>query len=80
MPTPLTKERKTMAAESLNAVDALRIVREFAQRMRENGESDMRSIIYACSSITAAVQAGKPRDLIIAEWADEEDEDDDQAL
>lgn len=67
-----------MATESLSAIDAVRIVRDFAQRMRENGESDMRSIIYCCSSIETAVQAGKPRELIIDEWADEEDEDDAQ--
>lgn len=60
--------------DQLTAVDALHLVMDQAQWMRENGESDMRSIIYCCSSLIRDITAGKPTDQILSEWVREEEE------
>lgn len=63
-------------SEQLTATEALQIVSDLAQRMRERGDPDMRTIIHACSGIAKMIQEGKPREEIIADWGpDPEDEE-----
>ena len=60
----------------LTIEDVLKLVRDRAQWCRENGESDMRSIIYLVDSIRNDIKANKSREEILADY-EEEDEDED---
>jgi len=60
---------------TLTALDVLKLVTERAQWCRENGESDMRNILHTTRCIKGMLKEGKSRDEILAEFA-EEDEDD----
>ena len=53
-------------------IELLRVVIARAQWMREEGESDMRSIIYMVSGIISDLQQGKSVDEILAEYDDDE--------
>ena len=61
--------------KQLTAIDVLSLVRKQAQAMRENGESDMRSIIYVADYLIKCVEEGKDRDVIIEEFKEEEEDD-----
>lgn len=58
----------------LTVSDALTIIRDRAQWCREEGESDMRNILYTIDSLNTQIKDGKGRDEIIAYFAPEEDE------
>ena len=58
----------------MNAIEALDIVRKRAQWMREEGESDMRSILYLINGLMRDIESGKTREQIMNEYADEEEE------
>ena len=58
----------------LTANDALDLIQKSLQRGRENGETDLRSYIYLTQGIKAMVASGKPREEIIAAYADEDEE------
>lgn len=66
-----------MESEQLSAVNALYLVQKRCQWMRENGEHDMRSVIYMIAGIIRDIEAGKPSDEIIAYWAEDEEGGDD---
>ena len=53
-------------------IELLRVVVARAQWMREEGESDMRSIIYMVGGIISALQQGKSVDQILEEYDDNE--------
>ena len=55
-------------------IELLRVVIARAQWMREEGESDMRSIIYMVSGIISDLQQGKSVDEILAEYDEDEEE------
>jgi hypothetical protein len=59
----------------MNAIEALNIVGDRAQWMRNEGESDMRSIIWLISGLINDIEAGKSTEEIMASYADEDDED-----
>ena len=61
---------------NLTIDDVLKLVWDRAQWCRENGESDMRSIIYLVDSIRNDIKANKSREEILAD-CEEEDEDED---
>lgn len=54
-------------------IELLQAVMARAQWMREEGESDMRSIIYTISGIISGLQQGKPVDEILAEYNEDEE-------
>jgi hypothetical protein len=56
----------------MNAIEALKIVRDRAQSMREDGDSDLRSILWLISGLIKNIQAGKTTEEIIAEYAGDE--------
>ena len=58
----------------MNAIEALDIVRKRAQWMREEGESDMRSILYLINGLIRDIESGKTTEQIMNEYADEEEE------
>jgi hypothetical protein len=58
----------------MNASEALNIVRDRAQWMRNEGESDMRSIIWLISGLINDIEAGKSTEEIMASYADEDEE------
>lgn len=58
----------------MNAIEALSIVLDRAQWMRNEGESDMRSIIWLISGLIKDIEAGKSTEEIMAEYADEDEE------
>lgn len=58
--------------KQLTAIDVLELVQKRAQGMRENGESDMRSIIWTAGYLIKCVQEGKDRGVIIAEFEEED--------
>jgi hypothetical protein len=58
----------------MNAIEALNIVRDRAQWMRNKGESDMRSIIWLISGLINDIEAGKSTEEIMASYADEDEE------
>jgi len=60
----------------LTALDAINILSDQAQWCRENGESDMRNILNTANLLRRYLSEGKSRDDIIAEF--EEDEEDDE--
>ena len=55
-------------------IDVLNIIRKRAQWMREEGESDMRSIIYLVDGLKADIVNGKPREEILSEFEEEDEE------
>ena len=57
----------------LTVNDVLELVRKYAQQCRENGESDMRNILYCIRYIKYAIESGKSREEIIGAW-EEDDE------
>ncbi len=59
--------------EKLTAIEALDLVAERAQQCREDGESDMRNILYFICALKTLVAEGKTRQEISAWWNDEED-------
>ena len=58
----------------MNAIEALSIVLDRAQWMRNEGESDMRSIIWLISGLMKDIESGKSTEEIMAEYADEDEE------
>ena len=56
----------------LTAQDALDLIIDRAQDCRENGESDMRTIIGTARYLKQCIDNGKSREEIIAEWVEEE--------
>jgi hypothetical protein len=60
--------------EQITALDVLQLVGDRAQWCRENGESDMRNILNTTRYLKSLIDAGKTRDEIMAEFADDEDE------
>ena len=53
-------------------IELLRVVTARARWMREEGESDIRSIIDMVSSMISALQEGKSVDEILGEYDDNE--------
>jgi hypothetical protein len=58
--------------DKLTAQDVIDLVIKSAQRMRESGESDLRSIIWLCSGLRSDMTAGKTREAILSELEEEE--------
>ena len=56
----------------LTAIDVLRLIKRSAQSMREEGESDLRSIIWMANYLIKCAEEGKDREIVIAE-AEEQD-------
>ena len=54
--------------EKEETIELLRVVIARARWMREEGESDMRSIIYMVDGIITALQEGKSVDEILEEY------------
>ncbi len=59
---------------TLTAFDGISLLRDRAQRCRENGDSDMRIIVYMADGLLDMIDAGKSREEILADFAYEEDE------
>jgi len=59
--------------DKLTAEDVIDLVLKRARSMREEGESDLRSIIWLCSSLRSDIYAGKTREAIMAEMEDEDE-------
>lgn len=57
----------------ITAVEALTIVRARAQWCREEGESDMRSIIWMVDSLLTKIAEGKSAEEIKAYLSDDEE-------
>jgi hypothetical protein len=57
----------------LTANDALDIISRRAQSCRENGDSDMRSILYTANFVRQSIAEGKSREEILAEFVDEDE-------
>lgn len=55
-------------------IDVLNIIRNRAQWMREEGESDMRSIIYLVDGLKADIVNGKSIEEILSEFEEEDGE------
>lgn len=55
----------------LTVVDALKMVRQRAQWCRQEGESDMRIIIYLTDYLMDCIDKGKSGEEIMEEWEDE---------
>ena len=62
--------------QALSANDALKLVADCAQRCRENGDSDMRTILNAVRGIRSMIADFKTRAEILAHFEDDEDDDD----
>lgn len=60
--------------DKLTAEDVLNLVIKRARSMREEGESDLRSIIWLCSSLRSDIYAGKTREAIMSELEEDDDE------
>lgn len=58
----------------LTAQDVLDIVLKRARWMREQGESDLRSIIWLCNGLKTDIDAGKTREAILSELQEDEEE------
>lgn len=59
--------------DKLTAEDVLDLVIKRARSMREEGENDLRSIIWLCSGLRSDMAAGKTREAIMSEL-EEDDE------
>jgi hypothetical protein len=57
----------------LTAEDVIDLVIKSAQSMREEGESDLRSIIWLCSGLLSDINAGKTREAILSELEEDEE-------
>lgn len=62
--------------EQLTAIDVLQLLQKQAQIMRENGEADLRSIIWNAEYLIKCVKEGRNREIVIAEFEEDEGEDD----
>lgn len=58
----------------LTNIDVLNIIRKRAQWMREEGESDMRSIIYLVDGLKNDIAKGKSREEILDKFEEENEE------
>ena len=58
----------------MNAIEALKLVRNRAQWMRQEGESDMRSIIWLIDGLITDIKSGKSTEEIVAEYVEEDEE------
>lgn len=58
---------------TLTTTDVLDIIAKRAQWCREEGESDMRNIIYTVSFLRDKIKQSKSREEILAEWNDDEE-------
>ena len=58
----------------LTAQDVLDIVLKRARWMREEGESDIRSIIWLCNGLKTDIASGKTREDILSELQEDEEE------
>ena len=67
--TDLTNETEMMT--DLTVEDVLNIVKKRAQQCREDGESDMRAILYLVSYIEHNIKANATREEILKSWEDE---------
>lgn len=56
----------------LTAIDVLRLIKRSAQSMREEGESDLRSIIWMADYLIKCAEEGRDREIVITE-AEEQD-------
>jgi len=61
--------------DQLTAADALGLVRQHVQWCRVNGESDMRNVLHFVNAVYAAVHSGKSGTEILAQFADEGEDD-----
>jgi hypothetical protein len=59
--------------DKLTAEDVIALVIQRAQYMREEGESDLRSLIWLCSGLLSDIKSGKSREAILSELQDEDD-------
>jgi ubiquitin C-terminal hydrolase len=59
----------------LTIIEALGIIRKRAQWMRQEGESDIRSIIYLVDGLMTDITKGKSREEILSDFEEEEEED-----
>lgn len=53
-------------------IELLKLIREQAQNMREEGESDMRCIIWLVDDILSKIEEGKSTENIVNYFKDEE--------
>jgi hypothetical protein len=60
--------------DKLTAEDVIDLVLKRAQSMREEGESDLRSIIWLCRGLRSDMVAGKTREAIMSEFEEDDDE------
>lgn len=58
---------------ALTANDVIDLISRRAQSCRENGDSDMRSILYTANFIRTLIAEGKSREEILAEFTDEDE-------
>jgi hypothetical protein len=58
----------------MNTIEVLKLIRKQAQWMREEGESDMRSIIWLADSLIGDIEAGKSIEEIMAKHTDADEE------
>lgn len=63
--------------DQLTVDDALKLLADRAQWCRENGESDMRSILNTVRGIKSMIAEGKGREEIMTMWGNDDDEDED---
>ena len=59
----------------LTIIEALGIIRKRAQWMRQEGESDIRSIIYLVDGLMADITKGKSREEILSDFEEEEEDE-----
>ena len=62
--------------DQLTAEDVLKLIADRAQWCRENGESDMRNILNTVRAIREGMKEGKTRTEILADFADDDDDED----
>jgi hypothetical protein len=60
--------------DKLTAEDVIDLVIKRARSMREEGESDLRSIIWLCNGLRSDMNAGKTREAILSELEEDDDE------
>lgn len=63
--------------DQLTVDDALKLLADRAQWCRENGESDMRSILNTARGIKSMIAEGQGREEIMTMWGNDDDEDED---
>ena len=61
--------------DELTVDDALKLLADCAQRCRENGDSDMRTILNTVRGIKSMIAEGKSRAEILESWGPDDDED-----